>query len=82
MNTVIDIIAFIFIVSISSAITSGMLSYLLCTYVSSLLGSHWINLCEDKSWENAYFRCCKNITITCFVFTFILLTILFIKGDK
>ena len=78
MNTVIDIIAFIFIVSILSAITSGMLSYLLCTYVSSLLGSHWINLCEDKSWENAYFKCCKNIIITCFIFIFIFMSLLLI----
>ena len=78
MNTIIDIIAFIIIVLIWSAIASGMLSYLLCTYISSLLSSHWINLAEDKSWETAYFKCCKNIIITCFIFTSIFISLLLI----
>lgn len=78
MSIVIDVIAFIVIVSIWSAIISSMLSYLICTYVQSLLGSHWINLCEDKEWETAYIKCCKNIIITCFIFTFIFTSLLLI----
>ena len=57
-----------------SAIISGMLSYLICEYAQSLLDSHWINLSEDKTWEKAYFKCCKKIIITSFIFVFAFLS--------
>jgi ABC-type uncharacterized transport system permease subunit len=74
MELLTNFFGYLVITFIWSAIISGMLSYLICEYASSLLGSHWINLEEDKTWEKAYFKCCKKIIITCFIFVFAFLS--------
>ena len=65
---------YLVITLIWSAIISAFFSWLICGYVQSLLSSNWINLEEDKKWEKSYFKCCKKIVITSFIFVFAFLS--------